>query len=237
MQKSHQFPWVFTVLWLSVLLLMMWAGFWQLDRASQKDRIRQQMQSGTSEQPKTIDSWQKIKDYQNIEVTGRYHNSHFLLANQFHDGQVGLHVLTPFLTINGIWLLVNRGWVFSAGIDVTVPEQTVVLNGMMADWPRPGVQLGEQVLQDTLKQQVTYLPPEQTRVFMTRRLCQRNGCVMLDRVVKLDAAAEHGFVRDWQAPMMTAARHRAYAFQWFTMSAALCLIFFYFMKKSYATKE
>ena len=237
MQRVHKFPWVFTGLWLSILLVMIWAGFWQLDRAKQKQHIHQQMQSAEIKQPKSWSDWQKINNYQSIRVTGHYHNTHFLLANQFHDGQVGFAVLTAFLTDDEIWLLVNRGWTVSAGIDVSVPENRTELVGMPSAWPRPGVQLGEQVFQDKSRQQVTYLPIDDTKVFMTRHLCQRGECDILDRVIKLDAAEEYGFVRDWQAPMMTAARHRAYAFQWFIMSLALCLIYIYFIRKFYAFKK
>ena len=108
---------------------------------------------------------------------------------------------------------------------------------MLSAWPRPGVQLGEQVFQTQPKQQVTYLPIEQTKVFLTQHLCQGGNCNILNRVVKLDAKSGAGFVRDWQAPMMTAARHRAYAFQWFIMSLALCLIYFYYLHKTNAIKK
>jgi cytochrome oxidase assembly protein ShyY1 len=218
-------------------MLMIWAGFWQLDRAKQKDLIRQQMQSGIRQQPQKVADWQKIKDYQAIQVNGHYQNTHFILANQFYDGQVGFQVFTAFLTADNIWLLVNRGWIASPNIDISVNEDKVKLIGMLAAWPRPGVQLGEQILQDKSQQRVTYLPIEQTKVFMTQHLCQRGHCDILNRVVKLDADADAGFVRDWQAPMMTAARHRAYAFQWFIMSLALCLIYFYFIRQSYAIKK
>lgn len=237
MQKAQKFPWAFTLLWLSILVLMIWAGFWQLDRANQKDQIRQQMQSGEFKQPQQWLDWQRVNDYQTIRVTGHYDNTHFLLANQFHEGQVGFYVITTFLTDDNIWLLVNRGWTASAEIDIAVNEESTELIGMLSAWPRPGVQLGEQEFQDKLKQQVTYLPIEQTKVFLTQHLCQRGNCDILNRVVKLDVEAKAGFVRDWQAPMMTAARHRAYAFQWFIMSLALCLIYFYYLHKTNAIKK
>ncbi|MFV0542217.1 MAG: SURF1 family protein [Marinicella pacifica] len=231
------FPWFFTLLWLAVFLLMVWLGFWQLDRAEQKDQIHQQMQSGEYKQPKSGSDWQKINDYQTIRVTGRYDNTHFLLANQFHDGQVGFYVMTAFLTDNNLWLLVNRGWTASAGVDVSVPEGETELIGLLSAWPRPGVQLGDQIFKEMSKQQVTYLPVHQTKVFLTQQVCQRGDCQILDRIVKLNVGADHGFVRDWQAPMMTAARHRAYAFQWFMMCLALCLLYFYFLFKSDAFKK
>ncbi|MCW8869128.1 MAG: SURF1 family protein [Proteobacteria bacterium] len=237
MHQESRFPWGFSLLWLAILLVMIWAGFWQMDRASQKEVIRQQMQSGTLVQPQNLTDWQNINNYQAIRTTGHYENMHFLLANQFQEGQVGFHVLTSFLTDDHIRLLVNRGWTASADIDVSVNNNRVNLTGMLSDWPRPGVQLGEQEFKNKTQQQVTYLPQEQTKVFLTQQLCHRHNCTIFNRVVKLDPEAEAGFVREWQAPMMTAARHRAYAFQWFTMSLALCLIYIYYLRKTYAIKK
>lgn len=237
MHQESRFPWGFSLLWLAILLVMIWAGFWQMDRASQKEVIRQQMQSGTLVQPQNLTDWQNINNYQTIKTTGHYQDIHFILANQFHEGQVGFYVMTAFLTDNDIWLLVNRGWTASADMDISVNDNQVDLVGMLADWPRPGVQLGEQEFKNKSQQQVTYLPREQAKVFMTQQLCQRDNCTILNRVVKLDAEADTGFVREWQAPMMTAARHRAYAFQWFIMSLALCLIYIYYIRKTYGTKK
>ena len=52
-----------------------------------------------------------------------------------------------------------------------------------------------------------------------------------------DAAAPHGFVRKWQQPVMTPAKHQAYAVQWFSMSAVLCLVWLIFIRKHYASKN
>ncbi len=215
---------------------MIWAGFWQWSRAEEKIIIKQHMAAGINHTPEAIEDWQQLDDYQPVKISGNYVNNHFFLANQFNKGQAGFNVYTVFRTEPGIWLLINRGWSVSDEIAVEVSPQATSIEGFIAAWPRPGVQLGEQEFSDEESQQVTYLPLAQTRVLLMQRLCDSADCQILDRVIKLSPSAEHGFVREWQAPMMTAERHRAYAFQWFAMSLALCIIYFIYLRKLYASK-
>lgn len=215
---------------------MIWAGFWQLDRAQEKIIINQHMTAGIKQTPEAIEDWQQLDDYQPVKISGNYVNNHFFLANQFHKGQAGFNVYTVFRTDSGIWLLINRGWSVSDEIAVEVSPEATSIEGFIAAWPRPGVQLGEQEFSDKERQRVTYLPLAQTKVLLIQRLCGSADCRILDRVIKLSPNAEQGFVRDWQAPMMTVERHRAYAFQWFGMSLVLGFIYFIYLRKLYASK-
>jgi len=215
---------------------MIWAGFWQWGRAEEKITIKRHMDAGIKQTPESMSDWRQLEDYQSVKISGKYVNKHFLLANQFHQGQAGFNVYTVFQSDSGIWLLINRGWTVTDEIVVELDSQATTVEGFIAAWPRPGVQLGEQEFTDKNRQQVTYLPPAQTKVLLMQKLCDSADCQILNRVIKLSATAEHGFVRDWQAPMMTAERHRAYAFQWFGMSLVLCIIYFIYLRKLYASK-
>jgi surfeit locus 1 family protein len=44
------------------------------------------------------------------------------------------------------------------------------------------------------------------------------------RVVLLDAAAPHGYVRDWHPPGLSPTRHWSYAVQWWSFAAAAIVI-------------
>lgn len=223
-------------MWTAVLALMVWAGFWQLGRAEEKQIINQNMAAGITLTPKSMADWHNIDDYLTIKMEGHYAPMHFFLANQFHQGQVGFNVFTPFKTNQGLWLLVNRGWTASADIKVEVDDRSRFVTGFMAAWPRPGVQLGEQEFVDQSRQEVTYLPLAKTKKLLNQKLCETDGCPIFDRVIKLSPQADNGFVRDWQAPMMTVARHHGYAFQWFGMSLVLSILYIIFLRKHYATK-
>lgn len=64
--------------------------------------------------PDAADQWRRVR------TTGRYDPDHTLLVrNRPLDGQIGFHVLVPFVTSAGPALLVDRGWV-PAGENATV---------------------------------------------------------------------------------------------------------------------
>ncbi|TDR20573.1 cytochrome oxidase assembly protein ShyY1 [Marinicella litoralis] len=217
---------------------MLWAGFWQLGRAEEKSAINVKMAEAIFKQPVNTDDWEQLSAFDSVAVTGHYANTHFLLDNQIMDGQVGHFVYSAFKTTRGIWLLINRGWVADDQQDFNATGAQVALRGLVADWPRPGVQLGEQVLENQSIQHVTYLPQAQVHGLLKQRLCSVDvgrECAILPVVLKLDPAMEQGYHRKWQLPRMTADKHQAYAVQWFTMSLVLCLIYVVFLRKIYSS--
>lgn len=234
--SAKQFPWGFSLLWLVILLVMLWAGFWQLDRAKQKRQLKANSESGLSNKPKNLADWKKLKPFEKVEFSGRYQDLHFALDNQFSDGKVGKFLYSVFETTEGVWLLINRGWVpATTNLDSTSELQRV--KGMVATWPEPGYKMGQQPINNVRQQNVTYLEYEPVVKLIKDRLCERSegkDCIIPHLTIKLAADMPHGFKREWLLPKMTAEKHQAYAIQWFTMSLALCLVYFIFLKKQYA---
>ena len=67
--------------------------------------------------PDAADQWRRVR------TTGRYDPDHTLLVrNRPLDGQIGFHVLVPFVTAAGPALLVDRGWVPAGENATVVPE-------------------------------------------------------------------------------------------------------------------
>ncbi len=235
-----KFPWVFSLLWLIILLVMISAGFWQLSRAEEKNQINNRMAAGEVNKPRSTQDWQQLKVFDQVEISGQYRNTHFLLDNQIMDGQVGFFVFTVFKTVDDVLLLVNRGWSADDQQNFDVQADNQLITALLADWPRPGIQLGEQAINNQAIQHLTYLEEQPTTALLKQRHCDSNDgetCIILPRVVKLDAAMDNGFKRVWQLPRMTVEKHRAYATQWFSMSVVLCIIFVIFVRKTYANKN
>jgi len=233
--KTKQFPWIFSALWLVILLVMLSAGFWQISRAEEKRQINVRMADGKVNLPHTPQDWQSLKAFDQVEVQGQYINTHFLLDNQIMDGQVGFFVFTAFKTIDDVLLLINRGWTKDDQQNFEVAPNSQSVKALMADWPRPGIQLGEQTINNQDVQHLTYLEQLPTTALLKQRHCQQNNadnCIILPRVLKLTVAMDHGFKRQWQLPRMTVEKHRAYAVQWFTMSLVLCF-YVIFIRKVY----
>ncbi len=236
----RKFPWIFSVLWLIILLVMLTAGFWQLSRADEKQLINERLALGQTSTPAAEDDWQALKAFDQVTIDGQYLNTHFLLDNQIMDGKVGYFVFTAFKTTDGIYLLVNRGWTDDDQQNFDLGDETQTIDALMADWPRPGIQLGEQIINNLDIQHLTYLEQAPATALLKLRHCQQdnaNNCIVLSRVLKLNADIENGFKRQWQLPRMTVEKHRAYATQWFTMSLMLCFIYFIFIRKIYANKN
>ena len=236
----NKFPWVFSFLWLVILLVMISAGFWQLNRAEEKQQINVRMAAGEVNRPESLQDWQQLTTFDQVEFRGQYQNTHFLLDNQIMDGQVGFFVFTAFKTVDDVLLLVNRGWSADDQQNFDVDPQQQLVSALLADWPRPGIQLGEQAVIDQAIQHLTYLEQQPTTALLKQRHCNTSGlkaCAILPRVVKLDDVMDYGFKRVWQLPRMTVEKHRAYATQWFSMSLVLCVIFVIFIRKTYASKN
>jgi len=200
--------------------LFAWLGMWQIQRAETSRAALAQFASGAEDRvlenlPLGLDDELRFR---RVEIDGEYvAQPQFLLDNMLHEGAAGYQVLTA-LRVPGTdeRVLVNRGWV-PAGERTVLPDIAVgggarTVTGRLEHLPRPGMRLGEQAA-DRGEPVVMLQYPT------AADLAQRLGAPVFDYEVLLDAAAEDGYVRDWQAPGMAPERHLAYAGQWL----ALCL--------------
>ncbi len=129
----------------------------------EKKTIEQQHQvAGTLSLEKAI---AQDSRFSQIEVSGHYDSRrHILLDNQIWQGRAGVYVFTPFYTVEGSAILVNRGWLPLAPDRKTMPEiptpqHEIVLKGILNTLPVPGRILGsaDQLEQEQWPQLVTYL--------------------------------------------------------------------------------
>lgn len=229
----------FAVLVLAVCAVMLHAGFWQLDRAAEKIRMRQQIEAaglqpvlhifGDLPAPESL-------RYRQIRITGYYLNERqFLLDNRIMTdaagvARVGYHVITPFVTDAGT-LLVDRGWV-PVGEDrarlpdvsvdtgernvtgtVILPERGFRLGSIDSDWNWP-----------RLIQFVDY-----------ELLAQRLDSRLYHAVIVLAPAREDGFAYNWKPEQDGPRQHYSYAVQWFLMCAAMILLYIWFSARRIQT--
>jgi surfeit locus 1 family protein len=214
-----------TLVTLALLPLMLWLGFWQLDRAQQKRVLQADYDARIDATPVRLDGqpW-SVEDtrFRRIELKGYYDTAYqILLDNRVHKGAVGYQVITP-LRIPGsdLRVLVNRGWVpvgqdrqHLPKIDTPEDEQSVQGVAMVpsehyftlmdpgpvtGDWP-------------TLWQNLDMQRYRKAVPFPVQPV-----------VLLLDAnSPAGGFVREWARLDAGIATHESYAFQWFSMALAL----------------
>jgi len=93
--------------------VLIYLGNWQLDRLEWKTKILEDIKKQETTNPATIAlNLAKNEDFQRGYIQGRFIGNKFIpIAPRTHEGQVGYHVIQPFETTAGDFILVNRGWI------------------------------------------------------------------------------------------------------------------------------
>ena len=86
-------------------------GFWQLDRAKEKDALQEAYITG--ENHINIKDRTDMATYTRIQASGAFDKDRqIIIDNIIRDGQLGQMIITPFeINKNLPLLLVNRGWI------------------------------------------------------------------------------------------------------------------------------
>lgn len=223
----------FALLVLVIVLVMVRAGFWQLDRAGQKIAMQQAFAAALHAGPVSLNGdLPRPEDvrYRKALATGKYlPGRQFLLDNRVRvDGQgvrrVGYEVLTPLRLANGDVVLVNRGWV-PAGRDRTQPPAVDVEPNMrrvegVINLPGKSFHLGDMDSDARWPRLIQFIDYNA----MARRL-QAN---VYPAEIMLAPGEADGYLRDWQPVVQGPRIHYSYAIQWFAMSLAVVILFFVF---------
>jgi surfeit locus 1 family protein len=221
---------------LLLFLFLLALGFWQLDRADQKQAISDDYNFKTALEPINLNNASgaaltlNTLFWRRCTINGRYDGSQvFLLDNQIVNGVAGYYVYSRFIVSDtNINLLINRGWVAMGDYRNHVPRfepvdsGPVTITGQIAAYPplpgiiRDKVLSGQEVLAPGIFriQQITEDGMEQIL-----------GTDLLSVIVRLDAGETHGFWREWTPPVSGRELHLGYAYQWFAMAAVFVLVF------------
>lgn len=231
---SFQFapPLLPTLGYLVMLMFLIFLGVWQLDRAEQKHTELAQRAAAieapvVSLNDKPAESGLAAFEFRRARATGVYDTQRqFLLDNQVEDSEVGYRWLVP-LRIEGQdqAVLVDRGFL-PVGDDrrqlpavvIEQPEQTVT--GQIAPRPTVAMQLGEPSDNPgEWPRRVQYLDYEYFDSQTPYPLLA--GQLLIEGSLDLAPRIERTGREAWR---YGPERHEGYAFQWFSMAAALTVI-------------
>jgi surfeit locus 1 family protein len=209
-------------------------GFWQLDRAAQKEALQASIQAQAGKAP--LDNAQVLA----LAAQGRMQESGVLyhparlkgvwlpdqtvyLDNRQMNARPGFYVLTPFkLKATGAVVMVQRGWVGRDFTDrtrlpqVQSPDGTVRVNGLMALPPSKLYALGEEG-QGVIRQNLDL-----------QKFSSETGLPLLEISLVQQGPASDGLLREWPQAATGVEKHYGYAFQWFGLALLIALLYVWF---------
>lgn len=200
--------WIVTLSALLMVGLTLALGFWQLDRAAQKEKLSQERQN-----------------VQPIRLSGQWAVPQTLYVdNRQMNAKQGFFVVTPLITSNTEYVLALRGWIPRDFMDrkklaiVETPAGLVTIEARQIADPVPPVVFAKEAASDH---------PIVAGVDLATL-----GKALPDKaykgMVQQVGSASEGLLRNWYEPASGVEKHYGYAFQWFAMCATVFGLYLWF---------
>ncbi|MDE1892793.1 MAG: SURF1 family protein [Pseudomonadota bacterium] len=222
--------WWALLLTAAAALLFIRLGVWQLHRADFKEALLRRYATSSSAPPQDfagVAATPPADSFPRVRVSGRYlADRAYLLDNPKHDEQGGVEVFVPLqLDARRPLLLVDLGFLPGGGDGKApdlppLPRTEVNLEGLYVPPPPTGFQMGG----DALARQTRW--PKSSIFLLLGEVSRDLGRPLYPRVLALDPdpASIYTRVHTLDFSSMPPARHRAYAFQWFSFALAAVVI-------------
>ncbi len=206
-----------------MLPLLVTLGFWQLDRAEEKEHILSDLEK-TKRLPETPWKANALESGRLVKASGFFETEkYWLLDNKIHRGKVGFEVIMPFRT-EGKMALVNRGWIEGDPSRRSLPEidtpvgrvdivgrSHIALDNALIDFQSSG----------DWPKLITSIHLEK----MYASLNQEGQGQSADNIIRLQQDSQAALISDWPAVNVLPQQHVAYAVQWFAMAFALLAMY------------
>ncbi len=205
-------------------------GWWQLDRAAQKEAIQRSLDERRAlpvlpqaQAPERADAVPAVQD-RLVQLQGRWLAEHqVLLDNRPMVGRTGFYVVMPLLLDDGSAVVVQRGWLPRHATERTriAPFETaggpVQVQGRIAPALARLYEF-EAAASGPIRQNLDLAPYAQQTQLRLRPWV----------LVQQDPAPADGLLRQWAAPAAGVHTHYGYAFQWFSLSALILGLYVWF---------
>lgn len=232
MQRHFRPGLIPTLVFIPLLFLLLRLGFWQLDRAEEKQQVLSHFQAMAKMPPLELmpHSDTKQVEIHNRKVQLRGHfiaNRSFLHDNQVYKGKVGYHVITPFIEDEtGLIVLVNRGWVVMPQLrrdllpNTQVSAEMVTIRGTIY---RPR----DEAISFDVQGAIGSGWPKVVQTIKPAELSGVLGKELLPYWVLMDEQDDRfgAYKREWRLIASPPEKSLSYAMQWFTMAGVLVLLY------------
>jgi cytochrome oxidase assembly protein ShyY1 len=221
--KLKQLNWPMVIFTMLVFSLLIKLGFWQSSRALEKEQRQHRISELSQRQALSLTQVLALSGLQDgindvpIELNGEFvADKVFLLDNQPDKGRLGYRVYQIIASDNHS-ILVNLGWV-QGSIDRNVlPEITAITGQHVITGHVREIEIGIQLQAQDF---VNPSWPLRVQQIELDKFSQLIGKKLLPFVVYLDKKETIGYKKNWQPIVMPPEKHRAYAFQWFSLALA-----------------
>jgi len=211
-----------TLAMMAMIALTLWLGNWQLGRAEDKAALQSLFEGRMKEAPWPLHATDldgSALHYRQIVARGTFiEEKQIFLDNKSLGDRVGYHVITP-LQIEGarISVLVNRGWIartneYPAPPKVPVPSGTVEVRGIATLPVARFLELSGANVEGRVWQNLTF-----------ERVHENLGLEVLP-IILLARETLPELIPVQETPDAGIDKHRGYAFQWFTIAAAILVV-------------
>ena len=199
-------------------------GFWQLDRARQKEEAAARQEQLDRVQPVRIEGADvsvAALESRQVEAFGRFEPEGVVwLDNRVRNGIVGYEVVMPLrVRSTGARVLVDRGWTAGTGDrsrmpEVTTPVEDIRVSGRAVVPGKRIFELGADVVEGRVWQNLT-----------VERYRTRIGIAVLPIMIEQANDTADALLREWPAPDRGADVNRSYAVQWFALAALVAVVY------------
>ena len=213
---------------LVTFLLLLSLGFWQLQRAEEKQRLLTAFNEHSQRNPLTATDLQQNQDWEfyRATLTGEFLNDKtVLLDNKLFHGRIGYEVFTPFRLSLSQVILIDRGFLpQTANGRATLPlvkkiPGEITVTGFLKR-PSKYVSLGKMV--DAMPHEslfrIEFIDLNQLKALLK----QPHLAPYLLVLAPNDPSA---YPIEWRIITMGPERHIGYAVQWFALALTLLVIF------------
>jgi len=200
------------------IVLFSFLGTWQVFRAIEKQALQENMENKLSEQVLMLDKKTENIESQafvQVKAIGHYDKKNgILVENIKYKGQIGYHVLTPFiLKQDHSVIMVNRGWI-AQNRDrnilpvIDTPQGEREIHGRISPHKsKPPLILGEL---DTSAKAWLYFDKD---IFE-----KKMGKEILPVVILQDKDDAFGYIREWPKYEEKVGMHIGYAIHWYVFA-------------------
>ncbi|MFT5707401.1 MAG: surfeit locus 1 family protein [Oceanospirillaceae bacterium] len=215
---------------LSLVSLLLNLGFWQLERATEKELLLEQWQEPAISMA-AMRSKKALSFYQKVAVKGQLNaQQYYLLDNKTRNGNVGYEVLVVFTTIEGNVFLLNLGWL-AASIDrsilptIELPKGIITVTGWLKKI--------EKVFQLQADIWSANWPKRIQQIELSKMIAVTDTKQLIPLVLLAEQPLLSFMSTQWKPVNMSVEKHIGYAVQWFAMAFALCIMFVWLWRKSF----